>query len=443
MKYSVAAVSLGCPKNLVDTENMLGLLAEDGYEIISDAACADVIIVNTCGFIGDAKEESVNTILRLADYKQQGRLKALIVTGCLAERYKDEIIKEIPEVDAVCGTGDFVRICSVVRDALSEKKSVLYGNADNYDLENLPRFYPSLTSSAYIKIAEGCDNRCTYCVIPYLRGKYRSRRMEDVVAEAEALSKAGVREIILIAQDTSRYGVDIYGKKALSDLLKKLSEIEDIKWIRIHYLYPEAVDEKLLDVISKTDKVLNYFDIPIQHASNSVLKRMGRPTTYEKIEKLVSDIRRKMPDAVIRTSVIVGFPGETKEEFEELLNMVKKLRFDRLGAFMYSKEENTAAAKMKNQIPKRTKTARYNKIMKTQMQISSELCGENIGKIFTVLCEGYDDDNYMYFGRSFKDSIDIDGKVYFAAMRDVKIGEFVSVRALCSDEYDITGELVE
>ena len=440
MKYKIAVASLGCAKNLVDTENMLGFLAEKGHTFVSTPDTADIIIVNTCSFIGDAKEESINTILDMAQFKDEGSCKCLVVTGCLAERYHEDIERELPEVDAIVGTGDFNKICDVIDSCMRGKNVCLHGHSEDFTLEGMPRIITTQPHSAYLKIAEGCDNKCTYCVIPSLRGKYRSRTIEDICEEAKYLAGSGVREIILIAQDTTCYGKDIYGKNSLDTLLERLCEIDDIKWIRVHYCYPEGITDELLDVMASNDKILHYFDIPIQHASDSVLKRMGRKTDKASLEKLIHKIREKMDDAIIRTSLIAGFPGETREDFNELCDFVKKMRLDRVGVFAYSKEENTPAAKLDKQISERTKTSRRDKLMEISQTISLEKNEARIGKVYEVLCEGFDEENCLYKGRSYADSIDVDSLVYFGANREVQNGEFVNVRILCAQEYDLIGE---
>lgn len=443
LNSKIAVASLGCAKNLVDTENMLGLLVEAGYTLVDDAAEADVIVINTCAFIGDAKQESIETILDLAQYKENGSCKALIVTGCLAERYHSEIQKELPEVDAIVGTGDFYRICEVVEDTLARRPMpVLCGHMNAPVPEGLARITTTPPYTAYLKIAEGCDNRCTYCVIPSLRGRYRSRRMEDIYDEAVSLVNAGVRELILIAQDTSRYGTDLYGVGSLDRLLRKLCEIDALRWIRIHYLYPEAISDSLLQVMAEEKKICRYFDIPIQHVNNEVLRRMGRHTSQQQLVELVSRIRSRMPDAVLRTSVIVGFPGETNEQFAELLEVLGQLRFDRLGVFAYSREENTPAARLKMQVPEKVKQQRRDTLLRMAQDISKENNENKVGSVIEVLCEGFDEENCLYYGRSRADSIDIDGKVYFGAHKELCAGEFVAVKILCGEEYDLTGEMI-
>lgn len=435
---NIGIVSLGCPKNRVDTENMLGILGEKGYEIVTDPGDADIIIVNTCAFIDSAKEESINTILEMAEYKN-ARCKKLIVAGCLAERYHEEIKKELPEVDAIVGTGDYHKIAEVINDAMAEKNPVLYGHIDDDIPEGLPRILSTGSSSAYLKIADGCDNKCTYCVIPKLRGKYRSRPMDDILAEATALSKEGIKELIVIAQDTTRYGYDLYGTETLSKLLTHLSEIDGIRWIRVHYMYPESITDSMVDVFAKNEKVVKYMDIPIQHINSRILKLMGRKTTREQIINRLTLLKERIPDLTIRTSLIAGFPSETEEEFLELLEFVKTAKFERLGAFAYSKEENTAAAKLPDQIDEDVKIARQNMLLKAQQEISLAVQKAKIGTIVTVLVEGYDEENLMYYGRTSADSIDVDTATYFAAEDEVAIGSFVTVKILDADCYDCTG----
>ena len=350
MSRKIGLVSLGCPKNLVDSELMLGMLKSEGYEIVSEAEDADIIIINTCGFIESAKQESINTILEMAMLKDR-KCEMLIVTGCMAERYREEILEEIPEVDAVLGTGSYHEIVSVIKEAYSGKRVSRYGDLRDISYLDGERIIATGKSYAYLKIAEGCDNCCTYCIIPSLRGPYRSRKMESIIDEAGRLAAAGFKELIVTAQDTTRYGIDIYGKKMLTELIRKLSRIEGIEWIRLLYCYPEEIDMPLIKEIASNDKVCKYFDIPIQHASQEILRKMGRRGNSSDICRLIDTIRREIPEAVIRTTLIVGFPGETAEDFEALVGFVEKYRFDRLGTFMYSKEEGTAAYNMADQIP--------------------------------------------------------------------------------------------
>ena len=435
---NIGIVSLGCPKNRVDTENMLGILGEQGYKIVTDPGDADVIIVNTCAFIDSAKEESINTILEMAEFKNE-RCKKIIVAGCLAERYHAEIKEELPEVDAIVGTGDYHKIAEVIKETLADGSPCLYGHIDDDIPEGLPRVLSTGGASAYLKIADGCDNKCTYCVIPQLRGKYRSRPMEDVLEEANALAKDGIKELIVIAQDTTRYGYDLYGTETLSKLLTHLSEIDGIRWIRVHYMYPESITDSMVDVFANNDKIVKYMDIPIQHINSRILKLMGRKTTREQIINRLTLLKERIPDLTIRTSLIAGFPSETEEEFLELLEFVKTAKFERLGAFAYSKEENTAAAKLANQIDEDVKIARQNLLLTAQQEISLAAQKAKIGTTVTVLVEGYDEENLMYYGRTSADSIDVDTTTYFAAEDEVAIGSFVTVKILDADCYDCTG----
>ncbi len=440
MSTKVGFVSLGCPKNLVDTEVMLGILGESGYEIVAAPHDADIIVVNTCGFIDAAKEESIQTILEMAEYKKY-KCKLLIMTGCLAERYHNDILNELPEVDAVVGTGDYIKIADVIKEATTGKKPVLFGHMDMPEPDGQPRMVSTGGRSAYIKIADGCDNHCTYCIIPKLRGKYRSRDFNDIISEAKALAADGIRELVVIAQDTTRYGMDLYGKYRLSELLRELCKIDDLHWIRVHYLYPEVITDELINVFAEEDKIVKYMDIPIQHCNNDVLKRMGRHGGKNELVELINKLRNKIPSLVIRTTVICGFPGETNEQFEELLSFVKEMKFERLGAFAYSQEEDTPAAKLADQLPQEIKEERTTMVLAEQSRISFEHQQNMLGKLLEVLVEGYDNENLMYFGRSYADSIDIDTTVYFAAEDEVSIGSFVTVRILDADEYDLTGKL--
>lgn len=439
--YSIGIVSLGCAKNQTDAETMLGILAEDGFTITADSADADIIIVNTCGFIESAKRESIDAILEMAEYKN-GKCKLLIATGCLAERYSGEILKELPEVDAVVGTGDYDKIAEVIRAAVNGEKPVISGHINRSVPERLPRILSTPPYTAYLKIADGCDNNCTYCAIPLIRGRYRSRRMEDIVEEAETLAESGVKEIILIAQDTSRYGTDIYGESCLDRLLEQLAEVDGIEWIRVHYLYPEAITESLIDIMAKYDKICNYIDMPVQHGDDYILRRMARRTTRGQIMSKIDMIREKMPDCTIRTSIIVGFPGETEEHFNRLYEFVKKARFDRMGVFTYSAEEDTPAAMFPDQIDESVKEERYASLMTLQQGISLELNKGKIGSIIEVIAEGYDEESFLFYGRSRGDSIDVDGRVYFATEDEISEGDILRVRILDADEYDLTGEVV-
>lgn len=442
MNCKIGMVSLGCAKNQNDAEIMLGILLEDGCTIVDDPAEADVIVVNTCGFIESAKKESIEALLEMAEYKEQ-KCRLLIASGCLAERYSNEIMKEIPEVDAVVGTGDYDRIAEAIKKAFDGEKPIICGHRDRTPKERLPRILTTPPYTAYLKIADGCDNNCTYCAIPKIRGHFRSRTIENIVDEAKELANNGVRELILIAQDTTRYGVDLYGEYSLDKLLCELVKIEKIDWIRVHYYYTEAITDSLIDTMAKYDKICNYIDMPIQHINNDILRRMARRTTREETIEKIRKIREKMPDCTIRTSIIAGFPGETDEQFEELYDFVKETRFDRMGVFAYSQEEGTPAASFENQIDDKIKQKRLDKLMILQQGISRELNGAKIGKVIDVLVEGYDEDNYLFYGRSRGDSIDVDGKVYFGTEGDVEAGDIVQVKILDADEYDLTGQRVE
>ena len=442
MSYNIGLVSLGCAKNQTDAEIMLGILAEDNFNIVPNPEDADIIIVNTCGFIESAKRESIDALLEMAEYKNR-RCKLLIATGCLAERYSGEILLEMPEVDAVLGTGDYDKITDIINDALGGKKPVLTGNKDRTPMERLPRILSTPPYTAYLKIADGCDNNCTYCAIPKIRGHFRSRTIEDIVDEAKSLAENGVKELILIAQDTTRYGVDLYGKYSLDALLEELVKIEKIDWIRVHYYYTEAITDSLIDVMAKYDKICNYIDMPIQHANNDILRRMARRTSKEEMVEKITKIREKMPDCVIRTSIIVGFPGETEEQFKELCDFVKEIRFDRMGVFAYSQEEDTAAADFDGQIDEDIKQDRLDALMTLQQGISLELNRGKIGKTLEVLAEGYDEESFLFYGRSRGDSIEVDGKVYFGIEREIAEGDIINVEILDADEYDLTGKAVE
>lgn len=441
MKYNIGMVSLGCAKNQTDAETMLAILKDDGYRIVSDPEIADIIIVNTCGFIDSAKQESINAILEMAEYKTDGQCKLLIATGCLAERYSADIADELPEVDAILGTGDYDRIAEVIKSAFeSDKMPVITDNIDRTPECELPRVLLTPPYSAYLKIADGCDNNCTYCAIPKIRGHFRSRKTEDIIAEAKQLAEDGVKELILIAQDTTRYGKDI--GTSLANLLDVLAEIDGIEWIRVHYYYTEAITKELIDTMAKHDKICNYIDMPIQHADNYILKRMARRTTVEEIEEKISYMRKTLKNCYIRTSIIVGFPGEADEHFDNLYEFTKRTRFDRMGVFTYSQEEGTAAADFDDQVDEDIKTARYDKLMSLQQEISLELNRAKIGTTLDVIVEGYDEDNYLFYGRSRGDSIDVDGKVYFGTEDEVMPGDIINVKILDASEYDLTGQRV-
>ncbi len=439
MKYNIGLVSLGCAKNQTDAETMLAILQDKGYGIVNEPDMADVIIVNTCGFIDSAKQESIDAILEMAEYKTDGICKLLIATGCLAERYANDILSELPEVDAVLGTGDYDRIAEIILSAEeSDKTPVITNNINRTPECELPRVLLTPPYSAYLKIADGCDNNCTYCAIPKIRGHFRSRAIADIIAEAHELAERGVKELILIAQDTTRYGTDIGA--SLASLLDELAKIDKIEWIRVHYYYTEAITKELIDTMAKHDKICNYIDMPIQHADNYILRRMARRTTVEEIEEKISYMRKTLKNCYIRTSIIVGFPGETDEHFNNLYEFVKRIRFDRMGVFTFSCEEGTAAADFDLQIDEEVKEERYNALMELQQGISLELNRAKIGSVIEVITEGYDEDNYLFYGRSRGDSIDVDGKVYFGTEDEVAPGDIIKVKILDASEYDLTGQ---
>lgn len=439
MSEKVKVVTLGCEKNLVDSEIMSGLIHERGYSLVDDKEEATVIIVNTCGFIDAAKEESVNTILDLADLKETANLKALIVSGCLTQRYKKVLMNEMPEIDGIVGTGDFDKINDIIDEALAGKKPVLVGNpVFNYE-KQLPRRMTTPRYTAYVKIAEGCDNACTFCSIPIMRGKFRSRSIESVVAEVEQLASQGVREISLIAQDSTNYGTDLYDRFMLPTLLNRVSEVGGIEWVRLHYAYPGFFTDELIEVIASNPKVCKYIDMPLQHSEDIILKRMRRPGRQRDTRELIHKIRSRIPDVAIRTSLIVGFPGETEEDFAKLCEFVKEMRFDRLGVFAYSMEEDTPAARLPNQIPDDVKEFRATTLMEIQREISREENGKRIGQELNVLIERYDGRNDVYVGRSEFDAPDVDGEV-FVTRCTAGIGEMQKVRITHSFEFDLSGE---
>lgn len=435
--------TLGCSKNLVDSEQMLGIL-DDDYTLCDEAQDADIVIVNTCSFIHDAREESIGTILDLANLKKDGHLEKLLVTGCLSQRYPEDLLVEIPEIDAVVGTGNFFKINEVLKTIeAGSKEKIFVESIDMLIPEDLPRILTTPSHYAYLKIAEGCDNLCTYCIIPKLRGKYRSRKIEDIVEEAKDLVALGIREFIVIAQDTTRYGMDLYGGPKLDVLLDELSGIEEIKWIRVHYSYPDILDDQLLDGFFRNEKVINYFDIPIQHASNKILKLMNRKTSREDILDIAKKIRERDADSVIRTTVIVGFPGETDEDFNSLMDLVQEVKFDRLGAFTYSNEEDTPAFKLPNQVDQEVMEMRRDALMSAQLIISEAISYSKIGKTFEVVIEEVAEENKIYVGRSSYDSPDVDGVVYVHTDRALQIGEFINVKINDALEYDLIGVIEE
>jgi len=434
-------ISLGCDKNLVDSELMLGFLRDRNLTLTEDQESADILIINTCCFILDAKNESVRAILDAAELKKKN-LKALIVTGCMAERYKEEIRKEIPEVDAVVGTAAFDRIGEVLDEVLAGQKPAVFEPLTRLPDMGVRRVHSALSCTGYLKIAEGCSKHCTYCIIPSLRGPYRSYPMDVLVKQAEELAADGVTELILVAQETTVYGTDLYGKKKLPTLLRKLCRIPGIRWIRLMYCYPEEITEELIQVFQKEKKLCRYLDLPIQHASDEILKRMGRRTDRADLERIVGRLREALPDIVLRTTLISGFPGETEEEHRELMAFVEKMRFDRLGVFPYSREEGTPAAIMENQVHPSTKKRRRNEIMRLQQKISEEKLKEKTGQVLTVLVEGFLPEDGIYAGRSFMDAPDVDGYVFFRSPRELMSGSFVKVKITEASEYDLKGVLV-
>lgn len=438
----IALESLGCSKNLVDAEIMLGMLNKDGHQLVGDCQNADVVIVNTCGFIEDAKQESIDSIVRYAELKNEGIIKYLLVSGCLAQRYTEELLESIPEIDAIVGTGSYDKITEVVDNLPEDKEKVIRMDDINFSFdETLPRYVSTPPYLAYLKIGEGCDNNCTYCIIPKLRGKYRSRDIEELIKEAKTLKENGVKELVVIAQDTTVYGRDLYGKPALAELLERLAKLE-FDWIRVLYSYPEGISEEIVDIVAKYDNICSYFDIPMQHASNRILKLMNRKTSREELKSKVEMIRSKISDAVIRTTFIVGFPGETDEDFEELMEFVEEMQLDRMGAFKYSREEGTPADLLPNHVDEDTKKERLERLMMLQQGISEERNQENLGKTLKVLIEDRVDET-LFIGRSQKDAEDIDSVVYVETSKDLQIGEMVDVTVEIAYEYDLKGRLAQ
>lgn len=435
-------ISLGCDKNLVDTEMMLGLLNRDGYTFTDDEYEADVIVINTCCFIGDAKEESVNTILEMAQRKIDGNCKALIVTGCLAQRYKQEIIDEIPEVDGILGTSTYDEISNVLKKALGGEGSVsCFHELDLLPQTETDRILTTGGHYAFLKIAEGCDKHCTYCIIPTLRGNYRSVPMENLIKEAEKLADKGVKELILVAQETTLYGVDLYGKKSLPELLKKLCRISGIQWIRIQYCYPEEITDELIEVMKEESKICRYLDMPIQHASDRILKRMGRRTSKEQLKDIINKLRSEIPDIALRTTLISGFPGETEEDHEELMEFVDEMEFERLGVFAYSAEEDTPAAEFPDQVPQEIKEDRRDAIMELQQEISLDLSQSMVGKTLEVMIEGKVADENAYVARTYMDGPGVDGMIFVQTGEELMSGDFAKIRVTGAMEYDLIGEL--
>ncbi len=440
---NILFVSLGCDKNLADTEMMLEILREKGYSFTDDEEEADIAIVNTCCFIGDAKEESINTLLELAERRREGKIKCLIAAGCLAQRYREEIFREIPQVDALVGTMAAEEIADAVKEALEG-----HGKAHYRPLDIPPPFRPRrvLTTGghyAYLKIAEGCNKRCTYCVIPNVRGKYRSIPMEELTLQATNLADEGVKELILVAQETTLYGTDLYGKKCLPQLLSKLAGINGIYWIRILYCYPEEITDELIETIASEPKICHYLDIPVQHASDAVLKRMGRRTNQEELKMRIRQIRNRIPDICLRTTLISGFPGETQEDFEELYRFVNEMEFDRLGVFPYSQEEDTAAAEYPDQVPESLRESRRDELMELQQAIAYEKGCDMVGRILTVMVEGKAVDEDVYVTRTYRDAPGVDGYLFLNTSAALMTGDFVKVRVTDSSEYDLIGEIYD
>lgn len=439
---NILFVSLGCDKNLVDSEVMLGLLANHGHQMVDSEEEADVIVVNTCCFINDAKEESIQTILEMAEYKKAGSIKALIVTGCLAQRYKQEIMDEIEEVDAVLGTTSYDKIVEVIDEALQGHKSLELTDIDALPTVESKRLVTTGGHFAYLKIAEGCDKHCTYCIIPKIRGNFRSVPIERLIKEVTDLVEQGVKELILVAQETTLYGIDLYGKKSLHVLLKELCKIGGLRWIRILYCYPEEITDELIQVIKEEDKICNYLDIPIQHASDGVLKRMGRRTSKQQLIDTVKKLREEIPDIALRTTLITGFPGETEEQHEELMEFVDEMEFDRLGVFTYSPEEDTPAATMPDQIEESVKEDRQAELMELQQEIAFDLAERMIGKEVIVMFEGKVADENVYVGRTYMDAPNVDGLIFVETNEELMSGDFAKVRITGALEYDLIGELI-
>jgi len=436
-------ISLGCDKNLVDSENMLGILHENGYRITNSEQEADIIIVNTCCFINDAKQESINTILEMAEYKKSGSIKALIVTGCLAERYKEEILSEIPEVDALLGTTSFHDILKAIESITNGNKHIEFEDLDMLPKTGSKRMLTSGTFSTYLKIAEGCDKHCTYCIIPQVRGNYRSVPMEDLIKEGEYLAEQGVKELILVAQETTLYGKDLYGEKSLNKLLKNLCAIEGIEWIRILYCYPEEITDELIEAMEQQPKICRYLDLPIQHASDRILKLMGRRTSKQDLIDIITKLRTKLPDIVLRTTLITGFPTETEEEHQEVLEFIQQLQFDRLGVFTYSKEDQTPAAKLKPQVLAKVKKQRQKDIMKLQQSIVFDKTTKLVGNTYQVLIEGkIADEENVYIGRTYMDAPQVDGFIFVRSLRELMSGEMVLAKVTGAKGYDLIGELI-
>lgn len=443
MPIKIGLVSLGCEKNRVDAEMMLYSLNEAGYKIDQNAENADVVIINTCGFIRAAKEESIDEIFNFVRLKEQGKIKAIVVTGCLSERYKHDVMKEIPQIDAVVGIGALDEIVNVIEKVLQKEKSEIFKTKENLNL-NGKRLLTTPRHYAYLKIADGCSNCCTYCAIPIIRGKYRSRKMEDIIAQAKELAQGGAKELILIAQDTTRYGQDIYDKLMLPELLRELCKIEDVKWIRLLYCYPERVTDELIETIASEEKILNYIDLPLQHVSENILKMMNRTGNAKTLRELINKLRAKIPNIVLRTTFIVGFPSETEENFEELCNFANEIQFDRMGCFTYSPEENTKAALFENQISEEIKLKRQEILMEQQNLILERKCNSLLGKNVLVLIDGFDETKGCLFGRSYMDLPDVDIRIMLEQEADKNlIGKFKKLQITSYDGYDLYGKIAD
>lgn len=441
--FKVGLISLGCAKNSVDSEVIMGLLKQEGYILTTNEKEADILIVNTCGFINSAKEESVNAIMDAAEYKKTGSCKVLVAAGCLVQRYKDELLKEIPEIDGLIGTGEIPRIADVVKTALSGGKEAHVSTPTFIYDHEMPRIISTPKYSAYLKVAEGCNNRCSYCAIPMIRGDYRSRTMESVIAEAARLASGGVREINLIAQDTTRYGHDLYGSYKLDSLLTEIAKIDEISWIRVLYAYPTHFTDSLIEVMARYDKICKYLDIPLQHADNNILKEMNRQGSVDHILQLINKLRNAIPGLALRTSFIVGFPGETERSFENLVEFIKTVRFDRLGVFTYSPEEGTPAFDMPNQISDELKEERRDRLMKIQQEISLDINKNKVGKILNVLIEGKNEgEQEVYIGRTQADAPEVDGSIFVRGAKTLSPGDIVPVKVTHAYEYDLIGEVI-
>ncbi len=436
-------ISLGCDKNLVDSEQMLGLLERSGYVITDDENEADVIVVNTCCFIGDAKEESIQNILEMGQLRTEGKCRALIVTGCLAQRYRQEILEEIPEVDCILGTMSYDKIVQAIDTVLRGEKFALFDDIDRSVMPSQGRLLTTGGHYAYLKIAEGCDKHCTYCVIPSVRGRYRSFPMEELVHEAETLAEGGVKELILVAQETSLYGTDLYGKKSLHTLISRLAAIPGIVWIRVLYCYPEEIYDELIDTMAAEKKFCHYLDLPIQHASDEILRRMGRRTTRSDLVRIIEKLREKVPDIILRTTLITGFPGETQEQHEELMEFIDEMEFDRLGVFTYSQEEDTPAAAMEGQIPEEVKKQRQEELMELQQEIAFDLSERKVGQEMLVMVEGKVSGENAYVCRTYGDAPGVDGYLFLNTGEELMSGDFARVRVTGACEYDLIGELIE